>query len=93
VIVGFRDRRTEAFHQGRRVAAFPGFTRTASRKPDRLGAATVLGDLARSGNRLEALRDRRRGHWNIRVNDRWRVRFAGFRASPSQTEVEIVDCH
>ena len=36
-----------------------GFARTASRKHDQLDAAISLGDLARPGNRLEALRGRR----------------------------------
>lgn len=58
VIVGFRDKRTEAFYRGRRVAAFSGFARTASRKLDQFDAATGLGDLVRSGNRLEALKGR-----------------------------------
>jgi len=52
VIVGFRDRRTEAFHQGRRVVAFSVFARTASRRLDRLDGAKVLGNLERPGNRL-----------------------------------------
>ena len=53
VIVGFSDRKTAAFYGGRRVPAFSGFDRTASRKLDQLDAATGLGDLARPGNRLE----------------------------------------
>jgi len=93
VIVGFRDKRTEAFHQGRRVAGFSGFARTASRKLDQLDAATALGDLARPGNRLEALKGRRQGQWSIRINDQWRVCFAWPRGSPGPTEVEIVDYH
>ena len=75
MIVGFRDKRTDAFYRGRRVAAFSGFARTASRKLDQLDAATGLGDLARPGNRLEALKGRRRGQWSIRINDRWRICF------------------
>ena len=58
MIAGFANRRTEAFYRGRRIAAFTGFARTASRKLDQLDAATRLGDLARPGNRLEALRGR-----------------------------------
>ena len=52
MIVGFSDKKTGAFYEGRRVAAFSGFARTASRKLDQLDAATSLGDLARPGNRL-----------------------------------------
>ena len=93
MIVGFKDKRTEAFYRGRRVAAFSGVARTASRKLDQLDAATGLGDLARPGNRLEALRGRRRGQWSIRINDQWRICFVWPEDSPGPTEVEIVDYH
>ncbi len=93
MIVGFADRKTEAFHGGRRVRAFSGFARSASRKLDQLDAATRLGDLARPGNRLEALKGRRRGQWSIRINDQWRICFRWPDGSPGPTEVEIVDYH
>ncbi len=93
VIVGFRDRKTEAFYRGRRIAAFSGFARTASRKLDQLDAATGLGDLARPGNRLEALKGRRKGQWSIRINDQWRICFEWPEGSPGPTGVEIVDYH
>ena len=93
LIVGFRDRRTAAFYRGRRVAFFSGFARTASRKLDQLDAATSLSDLARPGNRLKALKGRRKGQWSIRINDQWRICFKWFEESPGPTEVEIVDYH
>lgn len=93
MIVGFADRSTEAFYRGRRVAAFSGFARTASRKLDQLDAAVGLRDLARPGNRLEALRGGRRGQWSIRINDQWRICFEWPRAYPGPTNVEIVDYH
>ena len=93
VIVGFSDRRTEAFYRGRRIAAFSGIARTASRKLDQLDAATSLGDLARPGNRLEALKGRRKGQWSIRINDQWRLCFKWPEGSTGPTEVEIVDYH
>ena len=89
----FSDRRTEAFYRGRRVAAFSGFARIASRKLDQLDAAAGPGDLARPGNRLEALRGRRRGQWSIRINDQWRICFVWPEGSPGPTGVEIVDYH
>ncbi len=92
-IVGFRDRKTEAFYRGRRVAAFSGFARAASRKLDQLDAATGLGDLARPGSRLEALKGGRRGQWSIRIDDRWRICFEWPEGSPGPAGVEIVDCH
>ena len=89
MIVGFLDKKTGAFYEGRRVAAFSGFARIASRKLDQLDAATSLGDLARPGNRLEALK----GQWSIRINDQWRICFKWPEGSPGPTEVEIVDYH
>ena len=93
MIVGFADRRTEAFYRGRRVAVFSGFARTASRKLDQLDAAVGLADLARPGNRLEALRGRRRGQWSIRINDQWRICFVWPAGSSGAAGVEIVDYH
>ncbi|MXV99789.1 MAG: plasmid maintenance system killer protein [Holophagales bacterium] len=93
MIVDCADRRTEVFYSGRRVAAFSGFARTASRKLDQLDAATNLGDLARPGNRLKALKGRRKGQWSIRINDQWRICFRWPAGSPGPTDVEIVDYH
>ncbi len=93
MITCFRDRRTEAFHRGERVPTFSGFARAAERKLDQLDAATTLGDLARPGNRLEALRGDREGQWSIRVNDQWRVCFSWPKGATGPENVEIVDYH
>ena len=93
MIAGFGDRKTEAFYRGDRVAAFSGFARTASRKLDQLDAATGLRDLMRPGNRLEALKGRRKGQWSIRINDQWRICFEWREGSPGPAKVEIVDYH
>ena len=93
MIIGFADKRTEAFYRGRRVAVYSGFSRTASRKLDQLDAATRLRDLLRPGNRLEALKGRRKGQWSIQINDQWRICFEWPEGSPGPTNVEIVDCH
>ena len=93
MIVSFRDKRTEAFYRGHRIAVFSRFARTASRKLDQLDAATGLGDLARPGNRLKALTGRRKGQWSIRINDQWRISFEWPEGSPGPTAVEIVDYH
>ena len=93
VIVDFSDRRTETFYRGHRVAAFSGFARVASRKLDQLDAAVGLSDLVRPGNRLEALKGRRKGQWSIRINDQWRICFRWPEGSPGPTGVEIVDYH
>ena len=93
MIVSFSDRKTEAFYRGRRIAAFSGISRSASRKLDQLDAATSLGDLARPGNRMEALKGKRDGQWSIRINDQWRICFKWPGESPGPTEVEIVGYH
>ena len=93
MIVGFSDKRTEAFYRDGRVPAFSGFARTASRKLDQLDAATRMGDLARPGNRLKALKGKRKGQWSIRINDQWRICFKWPEGSPGPTEVGIVDYH
>ena len=93
MIVSFSDRKTEAFYRGHRVAAFSGISRSASRKLDQLDAATSLSDLARPGNRMEALKGKRDGQWSIRINDQWRICFKWPGENPGPTEVEIVDYH
>ena len=93
MIVGFADKKTHDFYRGRRVGTFSGFARTASRKLDQLDAATELRDLSRPGNRLEALRGRRKGQWSIRINDQWRICFEWPERSPGPDNVEIVDYH
>ena len=93
MIASFRDKRTEAFYRGDRVAAFSGFARAAERKLDQLDAAISLGDLARPGNRLEALRGDRNGQWSIRINDQWRLCFEWPKGAPTPENVEIVDYH
>ena len=93
MIVGFTDKRTEAFYRGRRAVALSAFERTASRKLDQLDAATGLRDLLRPGNRLEALEGRRKGQWSIRINDQWRICFEWPAGSPGPDNMEVVDCH
>ena len=93
LIVGFADKKTEMFYRGSRVPAFSGFVRTASRKLDQPDAAADLRDLSRPGNRLQALKGRRKGQWSIRINDQWRVCFEWPKGSPGPTNVEIVDYH
>jgi proteic killer suppression protein len=69
VILGYRDKGTQQFASGERVAAFSGFERAAQMKLDRLNAATTILDLAAlPGNGLEALKGDRQGQWSIRVN-------------------------
>lgn len=64
----------------------------ASRKLDQLDSAEELDDLRiPPGNRLEALKGRRKGQHSIRINDQYRICFEWSRSGPEK--VEIVDYH
>jgi len=94
MILGYRDKRTATFAEGRLVRAFQGFARQAYKRLEILEAATSLDDLrALQSNRLEALKGDRAGQYSIRINQQWRICFEwpGGAAGPSR--VEIVDYH
>jgi proteic killer suppression protein len=94
VIVTFRNKRTREFAEGKHVKAFSGFARQAEIKLDQLDAATGLQDLAAlPGNRFEALKGDRKGHYSIRINDQWRICFEWPSGSPGPLNVEIIDYH
>ena len=93
MIVSFRDKRSETFASGGRVAAFSGFQRAAERTLDRLEAAASLRDLMTPGLRLEKLKGDRDGRFSVRINDQWRICFLWPAGSPGPTDVEIVDYH
>ena len=94
VILGFRDKRTRDFADGKRVKAFSGVERSARLKLDRLEAATSLRDLAAlPGNRFEALIGDRKGQYSVRMNDRRRICFEWAAGAMGPSNVEIVDYH
>jgi len=93
MIASYRNKQTRAFAEGKRVKAFEGIRRKAELKLDQMDAATAIGDLNLPGNRLEALKGDRKGHYSIRINDQWRICFAWPDKSPGPTNVEIVDYH
>lgn len=94
MIVGYRDKRTSDFAEGKRVKAFSGIERAARLKLDRLEAATSIQDLAAlPGNRFEALAGDRKGQYSIRINDQWRICFEWPDGSPGPRNVEIADYH
>ena len=94
MIVSFRDKRTREFAAGRPVKAFSGFSRQAEMKLDQLEAAEPIRDLATlPGNRFEALKGDRKGQYNIRINEQWRICFEWPDGSPGPIKVEIVDYH
>ena len=54
------------------------------------------GGRVRPGNRLEALKDRRKGQWSIQINDQWRICFKwleGLEGSFGPIELEVVNYH
>jgi toxin HigB-1 len=94
MIRSYRDKRTRDFAGGKRVKAFDGIAHKASMKLDQLDAAISLDDIAAlPGNRFEALKGDRKGHYSIRVNDQWRVCFEWPKGSKGPLNVEIVDYH
>jgi proteic killer suppression protein len=94
VILGYFDRRSEAFARGDFVREFQGFERQAYRRLEILDAATSLDDLrGLPSNRLEALKGDRRGQFSIRINQQWRICFRWPADQPGPSNVEIVDYH
>ena len=63
----------------------------AKRKLDMIHYAAILTDLkAPPNNRLEALKDKLKGFYSIRINDQWRIIFRWIRDAE---DVDIVDYH
>ena len=92
MIRAFRCKDTEALFDDIDVRRFRAFERVARRKLMYLNRAKQLHDLrVPPGNRLEALKGRRRGRHSIRINDQWRICFVWRRGDAF--DVEIVDYH
>lgn len=92
MIRAFKCKDTEALFNDEVVRRFRAFERSARRKLLYLHQARRLDDLrVPPGNRLEALRGRRKGQHSIRVNVQWRVCFRWNRGDAF--DVEIVDYH
>jgi toxin HigB-1 len=94
MIIGYKDKKTEAFARGEFVKDFQGFESQASRRLSILNAAPDLASLrALPSNRLEALRGDRIGQFSIRVNQQWRICFEWRDGQPGPSHVELVDYH
>ena len=93
MIRSFACAETERFFEERKSRVFPPTIQSvALRKLAQLHAVTELLQLAvPPGNRLEALKGKRKGQHSIRVNDQWRVCFRWEPDGPHG--VEIVDYH
>ena len=94
MILGYGDKRTEAFAKGEFVRAFQGFERQAWKRLEILDAAVSVVDLAAlPSNRLESLGGDRAGQYSIRINRQWRICFEWPEGDSGPTDVEIVDYH
>jgi proteic killer suppression protein len=93
MIKSFRDRTTEAVFRGESPKGFPSdLVKVARRRLGYLDAAVDLRDLRLPpGNKLEALKDDRRGQHSIRINDQFRICFRWTPEGP--IDVEITDYH
>lgn len=92
MILGFKDKDTEALFNGARVKRWVNIQTVAMRKLAMVNRATVLHDLRiPPQNHLESLKKDRKGQHSIRINDQWRVCFKWTERGPK--EVEICDYH
>jgi proteic killer suppression protein len=92
MIQSFKCRDTQALYEGKGPRRFSALVKVAERKLAQLDAAQTLAFLkAPPGNRLESLKDDRKGQYSIRVNDQWRICFIWTDVGPAN--VEIVDYH
>ncbi len=92
MIRSFKCKDTESLFNDEAVRRFRAFERPARRKLLYLHQARQLDNLrVPPGNRLEALKGRRKGQYSVRVNDQWRLCFRWNRGDAF--DVEIVDYH
>ncbi len=96
MITSFGDKGTEHLYHGLRTRPARRIPMaiwgTACRKLDMIQYAHDLRDLrVPPGNRLEALKGKRRGYHSIRINDQWRILFRW--QGGAAHEVTIVDYH
>lgn len=83
---------TQKLFSGYSVRRWATFERQALRKLEQLEWSEKLEDLrVPPGNRLEALKGKRKGQYGIRINDQWRLCFRW--AADGAYQVEIVDYH
>jgi len=93
VIRSFKCKETEKIFNRIYTKKFPtDMQRAALRKLRMLNRAENLNDLkVPPGNRLEALKGKRKGQHSIRINDQWRICFLW--QDKDALEVEITDYH
>jgi proteic killer suppression protein len=93
MIIGFASKETEKIWRGEVSRKLPrDIQQIALRKLFMLDKAQSLNDLRiPPANRLEALKDDRKGQHSIRINDQWRICFVWTDSGPDA--VGIVDYH
>ncbi len=93
MIIGFASKETEKIWRGEVSRKLPReIQQVALRKLFMSDKAQVLNDLRiPPANRLEALKNNRKGQHSIRINDQWRICFVWADSGPAA--VEIVDYH
>ncbi len=92
MIVSFRCKKTARLWERRSDHGLPqDIARTALRKLTQLGASSEIVDLRLPpGNRLEPLKGDRHGQWSIRINNQWRLCFAGMRKVRMTSKSSII---
>lgn len=93
MIIAFKSRETEKIWRGDVSRKLPrDIQQIALRKLFMLDKAQSLNDLRiPPANRLEALKQERKGQHSIRINDQWRICFVWTKTGPDA--VEIIDYH
>ena len=93
MIVGFKSREAEKIWCGEVSRKLPrDIQQIALRKLFMLDKAQSLNDLrVPPANRLEALKNDRKGQYSIRINDQWCICFVWTNTGPGA--VEIADYH
>jgi proteic killer suppression protein len=93
MIQSFKCKETEKILNRLFSEKFPNdIQRVALRKLRMLNRATILNDLkVPPADRLELLKGNRKGQYNIRINDQWRICFIWRKGDAF--DVEIVDYH
>jgi proteic killer suppression protein len=88
----FKCADTQRLFSGYPVKRWVPIERQALRKLEQLELSDKLEDLrVPPGNRLEALKGKRKGRYSIRINDQWRLCFRW--NIDGAYDVEIVDYH
>ena len=91
-IKSFKCADTQKLFSGYSVKRWVPIERQALRKLEQLELSNRLEDLrVPPGNRLEALKGKRKGQYSIRINDQWRLCFRW--NIDGAYDVEIVDYH